>query len=150
MSVIDFGPVNWANIWRDRASLVTPAHLTILNAIPASEHLRHPGYWRNVFAGFDEVITNASTISRIYTPVGKAPSFHEVPPPPPSIALPESPKSVKINALLEQGYPPAVAQPIADMQQGLEDAKKKAGELGQQVLVVGAIVVGAYVYSLVK
>lgn len=150
MTVVDLGPVNWAFIWRDRASLVTAEHLTILNAIPTSEHLKHPGYWRNVFAGFEEVRANASNIARIYTPEGKAPSFHEVPPQPPSLALPESPKSEKINKLLDQGYPPAVAQPIADLQQNVEDAKKKAGELGQQILTVGIIVLGAYVYSLVK
>jgi len=70
-TVIDFGEVDWGKIWGDRAKLVTPEHLRDLNAIDTSTHLRHPGYWRNLFSSYPEVVSRAGQISDTYTPAGK-------------------------------------------------------------------------------
>jgi hypothetical protein len=72
-TVVDLGPVNWARIWGDRAGLVTPDHLKILNEISAQTHLSTPGYWRNLFASFPEVINNAGQIARLYVNPGQEP-----------------------------------------------------------------------------
>lgn len=72
-TVIDFGPVDWGKIWGERASLVSPQHLNDLNAISAASHLSNPGYWRNLFASYPEVISRAGFIANHYVRPGQTP-----------------------------------------------------------------------------
>lgn len=69
--VIDFGPVDWSKIWGDRASLVSAEHLKELNSITNATHLSHPGYWRNLFAAYPEVISRQGFIADHYTYPGQ-------------------------------------------------------------------------------
>lgn len=75
-TVVDFGPVDWGKIWGDRAGLVNEKHLQDLNAITAATHLANPGYWRNLFSSYPEVISNSGLISQRYTLPGRVPSYH--------------------------------------------------------------------------
>jgi hypothetical protein len=73
-TVIDLGPVDWGRIWGDRAGLVTEAHLKELNAISNAVHSQHPGYWRNLFSSYPEVVSSAGQIARLYVRPGQTPS----------------------------------------------------------------------------
>lgn len=73
-TVVDLGPVDWGRIWGDRAGLVTPEHLAQLNTITAQTHLSAPGYWRNLFASFPEIISSAGQIARLYVRPGQTPT----------------------------------------------------------------------------
>ena len=73
-TVIDFGPVDWGKIWGDRATLVSSAHLTDLNSISNATHLSSPGYWRNLFSSYPEVISNQGFIAQHYVLPGREPS----------------------------------------------------------------------------
>lgn len=73
VTVIDFGPVDWAKIWQDRAGLVSDTHLKELNQITNATHLSSPGYWRNLFASYPEVVAKAGLIVARYTLPGREP-----------------------------------------------------------------------------
>lgn len=73
-TVIDLGPVDWGRIWADRAGLVTADELKQLNAISNATHSAAPGYWRNLFASFPDVIANAGQIARLYVRPGQTPT----------------------------------------------------------------------------
>jgi hypothetical protein len=73
-TVIDLGPVDWGRIWADRAGLVTADELKTLNEITNATHSAHPGYWRNLFASFPDVISNAGQIARLYVRPGQTPT----------------------------------------------------------------------------
>lgn len=73
-TVVDLGPVDWGRIWADKAGLVSPDHLKELNAISNTTHSTHPGYWRNLFASYAEVISNAGQIARLYVRPGQTPA----------------------------------------------------------------------------
>lgn len=73
-TVIDLGPVDWGRIWADRSGLVSADHLKELNAISNATHSAHPGYWRNLFASFPEVVSSAGQIARLYVRPGQTPT----------------------------------------------------------------------------
>jgi len=70
-AVIDFGSVNWNNIWIDRATWVTPEHLRELNGVSTAQKLSNPGYWHNLFASYPEVISQAGAIAHKFTVPGQ-------------------------------------------------------------------------------
>lgn len=70
-TVVDLGPVNWGDIWRDRALWLTQAHLNELNQLTPAQLLMHPGEWRNMFASYREVIQQAGTIAQRYVNPGQ-------------------------------------------------------------------------------
>lgn len=72
-TVIDLGPVDWGRIWQDRAGLVSADHLKELNSISNAVHSSAPGYWRNMFASFPEIVSNAGQIARLYVRPGQEP-----------------------------------------------------------------------------
>lgn len=72
-TVIDLGPVDWGRIWQDRAGLVSVDHLKELNSISNAVHSSAPGYWRNLFASFPEIVSNAGQIARLYVRPGQEP-----------------------------------------------------------------------------
>jgi len=73
VTIVDLGPVDWAKIWRDRAGLVNDEHLKELNSITNATHLSSPGYWRNLFASYPEVVSKAGLVAQRYVLPGKAP-----------------------------------------------------------------------------
>lgn len=75
-TVVDLGPVDWGRIWGDRAGLVSPEHLTELNAISPGTHSMSPGYWRNLFASYPEIISKAGYISQFYVRPGQTPKYY--------------------------------------------------------------------------
>jgi hypothetical protein len=64
--MVDFGAVDWGKIWGDRHLLVSSQHLLELNSISSAAHLSNPGYWRNLFSSYTEVIDNAGSILQRY------------------------------------------------------------------------------------
>lgn len=74
-TVVDFGPIDWGRIWGDRAGLVSEAHLVELNAISPATHTMSPGYWRNLFSSYPEVIGRAGYISQYYVRPGQTPNY---------------------------------------------------------------------------
>lgn len=73
VTVVDLGPVDWGRIWGARDGLVDARHLAELNAISPATHLSAPGYWRNLFASYPEVIANAGLIARQFSLPGREP-----------------------------------------------------------------------------
>lgn len=73
VTVIDFGPVDWGKIWQDRSGLVSAEHLKELNSITNATHLSSPGYWRNLFASYPEVVSKAGLIAQRYVTPGHQP-----------------------------------------------------------------------------
>lgn len=73
VTIIDFGPVDWGKIWQDRSGLVNAEHLKELNSITNATHLSSPGYWRNLFASYPEVVSKAGLIAQRYITPGHQP-----------------------------------------------------------------------------
>lgn len=188
--VIDFGSVDWGKIWGDRASLVNADHLKELNSITNATHLSHPGYWRNLFSSYPEVISRQGFIARQYLIPGRE-SYTKT-----TTQNNEMTKPADMNSFVQKanvkkeiehkefltkpepnifqkaayttGRETGVTKAIEDTGEAIEkaksdvknffnkigedldEAKRKAEQLGT-ALVIGAVVIGgAYVYGQVK
>lgn len=191
-SVIDFGPIDWGRIWGDRASLVSAEHLTDLNGISPATHTMSPGYWRNLFSSYPEVISRSGFISNYYVLPGKTPKYvaTEQDKPMGSVQSMNTYVNNSIDttrkeaaAMMAKKVHPIgqgfiiigretgatklaekvidivgnagttitnIVEGVKDLTDDFKDASKHSKELLQGAMAVGAVVLGAYVYSSVK
>lgn len=191
-TVVDLGPIDWGKIWGDRAGLVSPEHLTELNAISPATHTMSPGYWRNLFASYPEVINRAGYISQYYVRPGQTPKYHGTSQDKPMTAVQsmnvfvsntidttrkeaEAMMAKKVHPIA-QGFivigretgATKVAEKVVDIvgnvgatatnlvdgvkniSNDFKDASEHSTEILRGIMIGGAVLVGAYVYSAVK
>lgn len=191
-TVVDLGPVDWGKIWGDRAGLVTPEHLADLNAISPGTHSMSPGYWRNLFASYPEVVSKAGYIAQFYVRPGQTPKYHGTSQDKPMTKVQSMntfvSNTVETNRKEADAMMAKTVHPIAqgfiiigretgatkavekvvdvvgnlgatvnnvvdgvkNISNDFRDASEHSTEIIRGLMIGGAVLVGAYVYSAVK